>query len=56
MSETEFQLLCKNIFKDGKTTTSKDKFTGAWINLINQLEKDKKYIRSPENKANSQNL
>lgn len=33
--------ICKNIFKDGKTTTSKDKFTSAWINLINQLEKSK---------------
>ena len=41
MSETESQLLCKNIFKDGKNTTTKDNFTSAWINLINQLEKEK---------------
>lgn len=39
MSNTDSKKNCKNIFKNGESTTSKDNFTKAWIHLINQLEK-----------------
>lgn len=39
MSDTDSKKICKSIFKNGKSTTSKDNFTKAWISLINQLEK-----------------
>ena len=44
MPKQDSSILCKNIFKNGKTNTSKDKFTDIWISLINQLEKNKKTI------------
>ncbi|GFH91027.1 hypothetical protein IMSAGC002_02279 [Lachnospiraceae bacterium] len=40
MSYTDSKKICKNIFKNGESTTSKDNFTKAWIHLINQLEKN----------------
>ncbi len=39
MSDTDSKVICKSIFKDGESATSKEKFTKAWIHLINQLEK-----------------
>lgn len=33
--------LCKNIFKNGEGTITKEKYTQAWVNLINRLERDK---------------
>lgn len=46
MTETKSEILCKNIFKENKNTTSKDKFTRAWIDLINQIEQSKKSVIS----------
>ena len=40
MSYTDSKKICKNIFKNGESTTSKDNFTKVWIHLINQLEKN----------------
>ena len=47
MSYTDSKKICKNIFKNGESTTSKDNFTKAWIRLINQLEKNNGYQASP---------
>lgn len=55
MPKADPSIICKNIFKDGKNTTSKDKFTRAWIGLINQLEKRKKYNGSPESQTVNNN-
>ena len=38
------QELCKSIFKDGSTETTKEKFTHKLTELINQLEKEKQAI------------
>ncbi|MCI8614398.1 MAG: hypothetical protein HFJ01_04730 [Lachnospiraceae bacterium] len=47
MSNTDPKNICKNIFKNGESTTSKDNFTKAWIHLINQLEKNNGCQASP---------
>lgn len=47
MSNTDSKKICKNIFKNGESTTSKDNFTKAWIHLINQLEKNSGCQSSP---------
>ena len=33
--------ICKSVFKNGKNTTTKSRFTKKWIELINRLEKNK---------------
>jgi len=33
--------VCKSVFKGGKSMTSKNEFTEKWIELINNLEKNK---------------
>lgn len=46
MSNSEnAQVLCKNVFKGGESTTSVSSYTKAWIELINKLEKDQ-YIHA----------
>ena len=55
MPKADSTIICKNIFKDGKTTASKDKFTRTWIDLINHLEKCKKYNGSPDSQTVSNN-
>ncbi|WP_324825121.1 hypothetical protein [Sinanaerobacter sp. ZZT-01] len=34
-------IICKSIFKSGSNKTLKTEFTGKWIELINQMEKNK---------------
>ena len=41
MRSDEKEKLCTSVFKDGSHTTTKDKFTQKWIELVNRLEKDK---------------
>ncbi len=42
MKEQENQVhICKSVFKNGSDTISKSRFTKAWIDLINYLEKSK---------------
>lgn len=49
MPKSEKEILCKNIFKSGQPEVSRDQFTGLWIRLINQLEKNKANLSvSPE--------
>lgn len=33
---------CTSVFKSGKSTTTEQEFTQAWVTLINTLEKDAK--------------
>lgn len=35
------QIVCRSVFKSGKSTTSKSQFTKKWIELINKMEKGK---------------
>ncbi len=44
MGRTEIQIICKSIFKDGKTETNKNDFTKKWIEVINQIERNKNGI------------
>lgn len=37
----EIQIVCKNVFKSGNQETFKTGFTKRWVELINQLEKNK---------------
>ena len=30
--------ICKNCFKDGKTSTTVQAYTDAWVRFLNQLE------------------
>ena len=34
--------ICSSVFKSGESTTTKNQFTRKWIELINQLEKNKR--------------
>lgn len=46
MSDSEnSQVLCRNVFKGGGNTPSVSRYTKAWIELINKLEKDQ-YIHA----------
>lgn len=36
------QQSCQSVFKSGESTTTKNQFTHKWIELINQLEKNKR--------------
>ncbi|MDE7331939.1 MAG: hypothetical protein K2O16_06795 [Lachnospiraceae bacterium] len=47
MPDTDSKNNCKNIFKNGESTTSKDNFTKVWIHLINQLERNNGCQASP---------
>ena len=38
------QELCKSVFKNGRTETTKEAFTSKLTELINQLEKEKQAI------------
>ena len=31
--------VCRNFFKDGKSTTSREQFTRKWIEMVNQIER-----------------
>ena len=42
------QQMCHSVFKSGESTTTKNQFTGKWIELINRVEKNK--IIGTENK------
>ncbi len=33
--------ICKSFFKDGKTSTTVQAYTGAWVQFINQLERSR---------------
>ncbi len=33
--------VCRSVFKSGESTTSKTQFTKKWIELINNIEKNK---------------
>jgi hypothetical protein len=44
MAKRELQILCKSVFKSGENMTSKERFTKAWIELVNQLERNKRTI------------
>lgn len=35
------QPICRSVFKDGSETTTKEKLTAAWINMINTIESHK---------------
>lgn len=35
------QPFCRSVFKDGSKTTTKEKLTTAWINMINTIESHK---------------
>lgn len=35
---------CRSIFKDGKTTPSREAFTKKWIEMVNQIEKAKSVV------------
>lgn len=41
MTNTENISVCKSIFKSGESKTSTSQFTKVWIELINNLEKNK---------------
>jgi len=43
----EVQLIVKNIFKNADMDTSKKDFTQKWIELINQMEKNKNILPPP---------
>ena len=38
--------ICKNYFKDGKTRTPVQAYTGAWVRFINQLERSRAVLSS----------
>lgn len=38
----EILVNCKSVFKGGSIRTTKAQYTGKWIELINQQEKNKK--------------
>ncbi|WP_444641639.1 hypothetical protein ACRQU7_15330 [Caproiciproducens sp. R1] len=42
MKKKEMQVTCKNVFKSGENTTLKEQFTQKWIEIINQIEKNKR--------------
>ncbi len=35
------QTVCRSVFKNGESTTSKNQLTKKWIELINKIEKNK---------------
>lgn len=43
----EVQVIVKNVFKNADMYTSKKDFTQKWIELINQMEKNKNFIPPP---------
>lgn len=58
MSESKIsEEICKSIFKNGKTATTKQDFTKTWSELVNTLEKnagfvlEKNHGRYPSNAA-----
>ncbi|TQI66832.1 hypothetical protein LY85_1513 [Clostridium sp. KNHs216] len=42
MGKKETQVACKSVFKSGENTTLKQQFTQRWIEIINQIEKNKR--------------
>lgn len=38
--------ICKNCFKDGKTSTTVQAYTGAWVRFLNQLEHSRAALSS----------
>lgn len=43
----EVQVIVKNIFKNADIDISKNNFTQKWIELINQMEKNKNILPPP---------
>ncbi|MCX4269551.1 MAG: hypothetical protein OSJ62_12950 [Lachnospiraceae bacterium] len=41
MTDSKSKVICKNNFKGEKDTTTKENFTKKWINIVNQLERNK---------------
>lgn len=41
--------ICTNIFKNGDPAPASDTFTKVWINLINQMEKNKAILGGSQN-------
>lgn len=41
MGKHEIQVICKSIFMGGGNMTTKSQFTKKWIELVNQIEKNK---------------
>lgn len=44
LNETSQNLLCKSIFKNGSTATTKQQFTQAWIAWIDQAQNAKEAL------------
>ncbi len=42
MKKQETQVVCRSVFISGENTTTKNQLTKKWIELVNQLEKNKK--------------
>lgn len=41
--------ICTNVFKNGDPAPTSDAFTKVWINLINQMEKNKAILGGSQN-------
>ena len=37
------QILCRSVFKSGESTTSKAQFTKKWVEMINRIEKIRRF-------------
>lgn len=44
MEDSKSEVICKSIFKNKKDSITKDDFTKKWIDIINQLERNKNVI------------
>ena len=40
--------MCKSVFKGGGNATTKERFTRAWIDLIDRMEKNKELALAPK--------
>ena len=47
--DLEQKLPCRSVFKDGRSVTSVNAYTKAWITLINQAEKNKNACNGTKN-------
>ena len=36
-------VICRSVFKNGECTTSKERFTEKWIEMVNRIERRKRY-------------
>lgn len=35
------EIICRSVFKNGKSTITKSEFTKKWTDIINKIEKEK---------------